>query len=202
MARYRGPKQKISRRYKEPLFGPSKALERKAYPPGQHGKTRRGRMKLSNFGVQLLEKQKAKAIYGVLEKQFRLTFARASKLKGSTGENLLKLLEARLDNAVYRMGFARTRRGARQLVSHKHVMVNDHVVNIPSYVVQPGDTISVRERSKALEVINQSLSSRNNRYNWIEVDAKSYSGKLLHYPERSDIPENIQERLIVELYSR
>jgi small subunit ribosomal protein S4 len=200
MARYRGPKQKLARRYREPLFGPSKAFERKKYAPGQHGRTRRS--KLSDYGVQLMEKQKAKLIYGVLEKQFRLIFEKASRLKGSTGDNLMILLESRLDNLVYRMSFAPTRRAARQLISHKHILVNDQIVNIPSYSVKPGDVISIRERSKSLENINIVFNSRNNRFPWIELDKSTYSGKYLHYPEREHIPEPIQERLIVELYSR
>ncbi|MCS6903874.1 MAG: 30S ribosomal protein S4 [Bacteroidia bacterium] len=200
MARYTGPKQKLARRYREPLFGPSKAFDRKKYAPGQHGRMKRG--KLSDYGVQLMEKQKAKIIYGMLERQFRLTFQRAARLKGSTGENLMMLLESRLDNVVYRMGFAPTRRAARQLVSHKHIMVNDRIVNIPSYLLKPGDEVSIRERSKSIECIQSCLQSRNNRYPWIEVDKANYSGKFLHYPEREQIPEPIKERLIVELYSR
>jgi small subunit ribosomal protein S4 len=199
MARYTGPKQKISRRYKDQLFGFSKALEKKPYGPGQHGKNKRS--KLSDFGVQLMEKQKAKFIYGILERQFRKIFAEAARRKGSTGENLIQLLEARLDNTVYRMGFARTRRGARQLVGHKHVMVNGSVVNIPSYQLKPGDEVEIREASKSLEIINFSLKN-NTRYPWIEIDKSAYKGKFLHYPERTDVPEKIEERLIVELYSR
>lgn len=199
MARYTGPKQKISRRYKDQLFGFSKAVEKKPYGPGQHGKNKRS--KLSDFGVQLMEKQKAKFIYGILERQFRKIFAEAARRKGSTGENLIQLLEARLDNTVYRMGFARTRRGARQLVGHKHVLVNGSVVNIPSYQLKPGDEVEIREASKSLEVVNFSLKN-NTRYPWIEIDKTTYKGKFLHYPERSDVPEKIEERLIVELYSR
>lgn len=200
MARYSGPKQKIARRYKEAIFGPSKAVDRKNYPPGQHGKSKRS--KVSDFGIQLLEKQKAKYIYGVLERQFRKTFASASRMKGSTGENLMRLLEARLDNVIYRLGFSSSRRGSRQLVSHKHVLVNEMVVNIPSFQVRPGDRVSIRERSKSLEVINTSLTSHHNRFTWLEVDRQKYEGKFLQYPDRADIPENINERLIVELYSR
>lgn len=199
MARYTGPKQKISRRYKDQLFGFSKAVEKKPYGPGQHGKNKRS--KLSDFGVQLMEKQKAKFIYGILERQFRKIFAEAARRKGSTGENLIQLLEARLDNTVYRMGFARTRRGARQLVGHKHVMVNGSVVNIASYQLKPGDEVEIREGSKSLEIVNFSLKS-NTRYPWIEIDKTTYKGKFLHYPERTDVPEKIEERLIVELYSR
>jgi len=200
MARYRGPKQKISRRYKDQLFSPSGAFDSKPYPPGQHGKTKR--TKLSNYGIQLMEKQKAKHMYGILERQFRRIFAEAARRKGSTGENLIQLLEARLDNAVYRMGFSPTRRGARQLVSHKHILVNDNVVNIPSYQLKPGDVVEVRESSKALESITRCLTSRNNPYPWIESDKQNYRGKFLHYPDRADVKEKLEERLIVELYSR
>lgn len=200
MARYTGPKQKIARRYKEPIFGFSKSLERKPYGPGQHGKNKRG--KTSDFAVQLLEKQKAKFIYGVLERQFRIVYENASAMGGNTGDNLLRILESRLDNVVYRMGFSPTRRGARQLVGHKHIEVNGHVVNIPSYRVKPGDVITVRERSKSLEAINTSLASRGSRFAWIEVNKQDLAGKFLSYPDRESIPENIQERLIVELYSR
>lgn len=200
MARYRGPKQKIARRFRDPIFGHSKAFDRKNYAPGQHGKTRRA--KLSNYAIQLMEKQKAKAIYGILERQFRNLFFKASKIQGVTGTILLQLLEARLDNTVYRMGFAPTRRGARQLVLHKHILVNGNPVNIPSYQLKPGDVVEVRERSKSLEVINQSIQSKNPRYSWLEVNKSNLSGKFLHYPEREDIPENIKEQLIVELYSK
>ncbi|MBX3102824.1 MAG: 30S ribosomal protein S4 [Bacteroidetes bacterium] len=200
MARYKGPKQKIARRFREPIFGFSKALERKSYGPGQHGKNRRS--KVSEYGVQLAEKQKCRYMYGLLEKQFRILFTRASRMTGSTGHNMMKLLEARLDNTLYRMGYAPTRRGARQLVSHKHVKVNGQVVNIPSYSLRPGDEIEIRERSKSLEMVTQTASTHNNRFAWLEVDKNSYTGKFLSYPEREDIPENIQERLIVELYSR
>lgn len=201
MARYRGPKQKIARRFKDPIFGHSKAVDRKNYGPGQHGKNKRA--KLSNFAIQLMEKQKAKAIYGILERQFSNLFKKASKVKGVTGTVLLQLLEARLDNTVYRMGFSPTRRGARQLVLHKHVLVNGNPVNIPSYQLKPGDVVEIRERSKSLEVVNNSLKSRSaNRYNWLEINKSNLSGKFLHYPEREDIPENIKEQLIVELYSK
>jgi len=200
MARYIGPKQKISRRYREQLFGFSKALERKNYAPGQHGKNKRG--KLSNFGIQLMEKQKAKFVYGILERQFRIIFHNAARKRGSTGENLMQFLEARLDNVVYRMGFSPTRRGARQLVSHKHITVNGEIVNIPSYQVLPGDVVEVRERSKSIEIFTSPSRQRHGKFPWIEVDRINLSGKFLHYPERADIPENIQERLIVELYSR
>lgn len=200
MARYRGPKQKIARKYREPLFGHSKALDRKNYAPGQHGKNKR--KKSSNYGIQLAEKQKAKAIYGVLEKQFENMFVKASKKKGVTGTILLQMLESRLDNVVYRMGFAPTRRAARQLVLHRHVLVNGEPVNIPSFHVKAGDVIEIRERSKSLEIVANTLSSRNTRYNWLEVDKPTRTGKYLHDPEREDIPEKINEQLIVELYSK
>lgn len=200
MARYTGPVQKISRRYKEQLFGPSKALERKNYGPGQHGKNKKN--KQSEYAVQLMEKQKVKYVYGILERQFRLIFKSAAILKGSTGDNLMKLLEARLDNTIYRLGFATTRRAARQLVGHRHVLVNGELVNIPSYRLKPGDVVSIREQSKALEVVTSALTRKASRYAWLEVDKMNLTGKFLTYPERSDIPENIQERLIVELYSR
>lgn len=201
MARYTGPKSKISRRFREPIFGRSKALEKKSYSPGMHGNSRR-RNKQSEYAVQLAEKQKTKYIYGLLEKQFSNLFKKASSKKGITGENLLKFLEARLDNVVFRMGIAPTRRGARQLVSHKHINVNGEVLNIPSYHVQPGDVISVRERSKSLEVITDAVENTRKKFNWIEFDANELHGTFMSYPERSEIPENIKEQLIVELYSK
>ena len=201
MARYTGPKSKVARRFREPIFGKDKALERKNYGPGQHGNSRR-RPKLSEYAVQLAEKQKAKYTYGLLEKQFRNTFKKAAAKKGITGENLLKFLEARLDNSVFRMGIAPTRRAARQLVSHCHITVNGEVVNIPSYSLTPGDVVAVRERSKSLEVISNSVSKVNNRFSWIEWNGNDLEGKFLTYPERSEIPENIKEQLIVELYSK
>jgi small subunit ribosomal protein S4 len=200
MARYSGPKQRISRRYREQLFSPCKALEKKKYPPGQHGKTKRS--KLSDYGVQLMEKQKAKFIYGILERQFRKIFAEAARRKGSTGDNLIAILESRLDNTVYRFGFANTRRGARQLIGHKHVMVNNQVVNIPSFQLRPGDVITIRESSQSLEVVNAALKNSSKRYPWLDIDKSQYTGKFLHLPDRADVPENIKERLIVELYSR
>lgn len=201
MARYTGPKAKIARKFGEPIEGNSKALQKKNYGPGQHGKGRR--KKQSEYAIQLAEKQKAKYIYGVLERQFAKMFGIASRKSGITGENLLQLLEARLDNAVYRLGIAPTRRGARQLVSHKHVLVNGDVVNIPSFTLKPGDVISVRERSKSLEAITNSLAGRGaNKYSWLEWDGTSLTGKLVSIPSRSDIPENIKEQLIVELYSK
>lgn len=200
MARYRGPKAKIARKFKEPIFGPSKALEKKNYPPGQHGNSRR-RGKKSEYAIQLAEKQKAKYTYGLLEKQFSLTFKRAARKKGITGENLLKFLEARLDNTVFRMGIAPTRRGARQLVGHKHIRVNGVITNIPSYQVKPGDIIEVREKSKSLELISDSTSAGRS-FSWLEFNKTTLKGTFLNYPEREDIPENIKEQLIVELYSK
>ena len=202
MARYKGPKTKISRRFGEPLFGPDKILDRKNYPPGMHGQTKR-RKNSSVYGIQLNEKQKAKYIYGVLEKQFRNTFKKAASKDGVTGELLLQLLEARLDNMVFRMGIANTRRAARQLVGHKHILVNGNVCNIPSYEVKEGDVIGVRERSKSLEVISDSLSRGTvGKFSWIEWDSALLSGKFLNKPTREEIPENINEQLIVELYSK
>ncbi|GAB5523390.1 MAG: 30S ribosomal protein S4 [Roseivirga sp.] len=201
MARYRGPKAKIARRFNDPIFGHSKALQKKAYPPGQHGRGRR--RKQSEYAIQLMEKQKAKYTYGVLERQFANLFDKASRRSGITGEILLQLLEARLDNVVYRMGISPTRRGARQFVSHKHITVNGEVVNIPSYSVKPGDVVGVREKSKSLEAITNSLASNSaQKYNWIEWDKSEMNGKLINLPVREDIPENIKEQLIVELYSK
>ena len=202
MARYTGPKSKIARKFREPIFGPVKALERKNYPPGMHGASKR-RGKQSEYAVQLMEKQKVKYTYGVLERQFENLFHKASSKQGITGENLLKLLEARLDNTVYRLGIAPTRSAARQLVSHKHITVNGEVVNIPSYSLRAGDVISVRERSKSLEAVTNSVAGRKlNKYNWLEWDANILTGKFLTYPNRDEIPENIKENLIVELYSK
>lgn len=202
MARYTGPKSKIARKFREPIFGPDKALERKNYPPGQHGNTRR-RGKQSEYAVQLLEKQKAKYTYGVLERQFANLFSKASSKVGVTGEIFLKLLEARLDNTVYRLGIAPTRAAARQLVSHKHIMVNGEVVNVPSYSLRAGDIVAVRERSKALETITESVAGKKiNKFSWLEWDANEMVGKFLNYPDRAEIPENIKENLIVELYSK
>ena len=200
MARYRGPKAKIARKFKEPIFGPSKALEKKNYPPGQHGNARR-RGKKSEYALQLAEKQKAKYTYGVLEKQFAITFDRAARKKGITGENLLKFLEARLDNTVFRLGIAPTRRGARQLVGHKHIRVNGVLTNIPSFQVKPGDVIEVREKSKSLEIITDSLATRKT-FSWLEWNTDEDKGTFLNYPERDEIPENIKEQSIVELYSK
>jgi small subunit ribosomal protein S4 len=201
MARYIGPKSKIARKFREPIFGPDKVLTKKNYPPGMHGNSKK-RQKVSEYGVQLQEKQKAKYTYGILEKQFALIFDRASRAQGVTGEMLLKLIEARLDNVVYRLGLSNTRSGARQLVSHRHITVNGAVVNIPSYTLKAGDKIAVREKSKSMEVIQNAVSGHTNKYSWLEFNASSLSGTFLNYPERELIPENIKEQLIVELYSK
>ena len=202
MARYTGPKSRIARKFREPIFGPDKALDKKNYPPGMHGQSKK-RGKQSEYSVQLMEKQKVKYTYGVLEKQFSNLFKKASSKTGITGENLLKFLEARLDNTVFRMGIAPSRAAARQLVGHKHIMVNGELVNIASYTLKAGDVVSIREKSKSLEVIEIALaSSRVSKYNWLEWDKNSHSGKFLSYPERDQIPENIKEQLIVELYSK
>ncbi len=201
MARYTGPKQKKARRFKEPIFGPSKALERKPYGPGEHGRSRR--MKKSEYSLQLDEKQKARYTYGMLEKQFRNLFEKASSKEGVTGENLMKYLEARLDNTVFRMGFARTRRQARQLVAHRHVVVNGNIVDIPSCLLRSGDVVSIRPKSRNLDVVDDAVKNTPRRkHNWLEVDRKSLTGKFLHYPDMEDIPENINVQLIVELYSK
>ena len=201
MARYRGPKSRIARRFRDPIFGPDKALERRQYAPGQHGPNKR-RGKQSEYAVQLGEKQKAKYTYGILEKQFANMFDKASRMKGITGENLLQLCETRLDNVVFRLGIAPTRRGARQLVGHKHVIVNGEVVNIPSYTVRVGDVIGVREKSKSLEVVSNSLASNTNSFDWLEWNPSQMEGKVVAVPSRDMIPENIKEQLIVELYSK
>ena len=201
MARYTGPKSKIARKFGEPIFGEDKVLARRTNPPGQHGANRR--RKLSEYGTQLREKQKAKYTYGVLERQFRNLFDKASRSKGVTGEVLLQLLESRLDNIVYRLGIAKTRAAARQLVLHRHITVNGNVVNIPSYSVTPGEVVAVREKSKSLEVVQDSLAGFNHsKYPWIEWDENAKGGKLINLPQREDIPENIKEQLIVELYSK
>ena len=201
MARYIGPKTRIARKFGEAIFGPDKILSKRNYPPGQHGVNRR--KKTSEYGIQLNEKQKAKYTYGVLEKQFRNLFEKASRTKGIKGEVLLQLLESRLDNIVFRLGLAPTRSAARQLVSHKHIVVDGKVVNIPSYTLKPGQVIGVREKSKSLEVISEALAGFNHsKYPWLEWDNATMSGKYLHIPERADIPENIKEQLIVELYSK
>ena len=201
MARYTGPKSRIDRRFGEAILGSEKVLSKRNFAPGQHGNNRR--RKMSEYAVMLAEKQKTKYAYGVLERQFRNLFEKAAKADGITGEVLLQLLESRLDNVVYRLGIAPTRRAARQLVSHKHIVVDGAVVNIPSYSVKPGQVVGVREKSKSLEVVETSLAGRNHsQYPWIECDAQTKSGKFLHKPERADIPENIKEQLIVELYSK
>ena len=201
MARYTGPTAKIARRFAEPIFGPSKALNKKNYPPGQHGRGRR--KKQSEYAVQLMEKQKVKYMYGMLEKQFENLFQKAATMPGITGDNLLALLEARLDNTVYRLGIASTRRAARQLVGHKHITVNGEVVNIASYHLRAGDIVAVREKSKSLEAITSSLSVRSSRQcSWLEWDGKDLAGKFLNAPARELIPEKITEQLIVELYSK
>lgn len=201
MARYIGPKSKIARRFGEPIFGADKVLSKRNFPPGQHGNNRR--RKMTEYGSMLAEKQKAKYIYGVLERQFRNLFEAASRTNGITGEVLLQSLESRLDNVVFRLGIAPTRTAARQLVSHKHIVVDGSVVNIPSYSVKPGQIVGVREKSKSLEVIENCLAGFNHsKYPWMEWDENTMSGKLLHKPERADIPENIKEQLIVELYSK
>ncbi|MCR5780811.1 MAG: 30S ribosomal protein S4 [Bacteroidaceae bacterium] len=201
MARYTGPKSKIARRFGEAIFGPDKVLSKRNFPPGQHGNNRR--RKTSEYGIMLAEKQKAKYTYGVLEKQFRNMFEKAARTNGITGEILLQNLECRLDNVVFRLGIAPSRAAARQLVSHRHIVVDGKVVNIPSYSVKPGQIVGVREKAKSLEVIAAALAGFNHsKYPWIEWDEAQKAGKFLHKPERADIPENIKEQLIVELYSK
>jgi small subunit ribosomal protein S4 len=201
MARYRGPQSKIARKFREPIFGPDKALEKKNYPPGMHGLAKK-RAKQSEYAVQLQEKQKAKYTYGILEKQFANIFDRASRAHGVTGEVLIQLIELRLDNTVYRLGIAPTRMAARQIVSHRHITVNGKVVNIPSYTLKVGDVVAIREKSKSLEVINHSISSTSRSFPWLDWNADKNEGKLIAVPARSEVPENIKEQLIVELYSR
>ncbi|MFL2633841.1 MAG: 30S ribosomal protein S4 [Candidatus Marisimplicoccus sp.] len=201
MARYTGPKTKISRKFGEPLFGEDRTLEKKNYPPGQHGNSKR-RAKKSEYAIQLMEKQKAKYTYGILEKQFRNIYDKANRGKGITGELLLQLCESRLDNIVYRMGISKTRDGARQLVSHKHITVNGSIVNIPSYTLRPGDIVSIREKSKSLKSIESSLIENNSEYEWIKFNRERLEGEFVSIPEREQIPENIKEQLIVELYSK
>ncbi len=200
MARYTGPTTKISRRFNEPIFGASKALKKKPYAPGIHGKNKR--RKVSEFGVQLMEKQKAKYLYGLLERQFRNLFEKASKKSGKTGTILLQMLETRLDNVVYRLGIAPSRKNARQLVCHRHIMVNGVVVNIPSYSLKIGDIISVTPKSVDADFIKSRIEGRVNKYSWLEWDTATKQGKLVAMPEREEIPENIREQLIVELYSK
>ena len=201
MARYIGPKSKIARKFSDPIFGPDKFLDKKNFPPGQHGQTKR-RKKQSEYGMQLQEKQKAKYTYGILEKQFRNIFKKANRRKGITGENLLKIIESRLDNVVFRLGISQTRAGARQLVSHRHITVNGSVVNIPSYILKEGDVIGVREKSKSMIAITESLASAHKNYSWLEWENEKMEGKYLNMPSREEIPENIKEQLIVELYSK
>ncbi len=202
MARYTGPTSKIARKFGEPIYGPDSALQKKNYAPGQHGPSKR-RGKKSVYGVQLQEKQKAKYMYGVLERQFENLFHEAKRRPGITGEILMQLLEQRLDNVVYRLGIASTRNAARQLVSHRHVTVNGKVVNIPSFSVKPGDVVAVREKSRSLEIVQTSLSTNSvSKYSWLEFDKNEMQGKFLNIPERTEIPETIKEQLIVELYSK
>jgi small subunit ribosomal protein S4 len=202
MARYTGPKSRVARKFGDPIYGPDKHLDRKNFPPGQHGINKK-RKKTSEYGVQLREKQKAKYTYGVLERQFRNAFEKASRTKGVTGEVLLQILESRLDNVVYRLGVAPSRASARQLVSHRHITVNGEVVNIPSYQLKAGDIIGVREKSKSLEVIVESLTTRkSSKLSWLEWDDAQMAGKFMNLPVRADIPEDIKEQLIVELYSK
>lgn len=201
MARYIGPKSKIARKFSEPIYGPDKFLDKKNFPPGQHGQMKK-RKKQSEYGIQLQEKQKAKYTYGILERQFRNIFKIASRRKGITGENLLKLIEARLDNVVFRLGISPTRAGARQLVSHRHITVNGSVVNIPSYTLREGDVVAVREKSKSLIAITESVGRSHKAFSWLEWNPEKMEGKFLNMPPREEIPENIKEQLIVELYSK
>ncbi|MDX8553231.1 30S ribosomal protein S4 [Tenacibaculum sp. 1B UA] len=201
MARYTGPKTKIARKFGEAIFGDDKNFEKRNYPPGQHGVGKR-RGKKSEYAIQLMEKQKAKYMYGILERQFRNLFKKASSSQGVTGEILLQLCESRLDNVVYRLGISPSRSGARQLVSHRHITVNGEIVNIPSYSLREGDVIAVREKSKSLEAIENSLASNSNVYEWLSWNADQKSGTFVKVPERLQIPENIKEQLIVELYSK
>lgn len=201
MARYTGPKSKIARKFREPIFGPDKALEKKNYPPGQHGPDKR-RGKKSEYAIQLAEKQKAKYTYGILERQFSNLFKKANARPGITGEILLQYCESRLDNTVFRLGIAPSRRGARQLVSHRHITVNGNIVNIPSYQLKVGDVIGIREKSKSLEVISNSLALNTARFDWLDWDSATLTGTFSAIPEREQIPENIKEQLIVELYSK
>ncbi|HYX08007.1 MAG TPA: 30S ribosomal protein S4 [Bacteroidales bacterium] len=202
MAKYTGPRTKIARKFGDPIYGPDRSFEKKNYPPGQHGINKK-RKKLSEYGIQLKEKQKAKYTYGILERQFSNLFKKASRMKGVTGEVLLQLLESRLDNVVYRMGIASSRAAARQLVSHRHITVDQQVVNIPSFHLKGGEVIAIREKSKSLSAITDSLSSqRHSNYPWLEWDQDQLAGKFLNTPQREEIPENIKEQLIVELYSK
>ena len=200
MARYTGPSTKIARKFGEPIFGADKDFEKRNYPPGQHGLASK-RKKVKEYGTQLKEKQKVKYMYGVLERQFHNTYDKASRMAGQKGENLVLLLESRLDNVVYRMGIAPSRAAARQLVSHHHITLNGSVCSIPSTQVKAGDSVAVRERSKSLEVIQASVASTT-KYSWIEFDSKTLCGKFLNLPARAEVPENINEQLIVDLYSK
>jgi small subunit ribosomal protein S4 len=201
MARYTGPKTRIARKFGEAIFGADKYFDKRGYAPGQHGLSKK-RKTPSEYAIQLAEKQKAKYTYGLLERQFRKLFETAARKKGATGEMLLKLLEARLDNTIYRLGFAKSRNQARQLVTHKHVTVNGEVVNIPSYSLRPGDKVAIRERSKNLEVVQTSISGKGKKFGWLVIDEKGVEGTFVEFPERDQIPENINEQLIVELYSK
>ena len=201
MARYRGPKTKIARKFSDPIFGPDKYFEKRKFPPGQHGPNGR-RGKKSDYAFQLAEKQKAKYTYGILEKQFSNLFKKASRSKMITGEALLQFCELRLDNVIYRLGLSNSRSGARQLVSHKHITVNGNIVNIPSYLVKIGDVVSIRQKSKSLESISASMAKNSNIIEWLEWNPDSMTGKLINLPSRDQIPENIKEQLIVELYSK
>lgn len=201
MARYRGPKTKIARKFGDAIFGSDKYFDKRSYPPGQHGLSKK-RKTQSEYAVQLKEKQKAKYTYGLLERQFRNLFEKASRKKGKTGDNMFKLLEARLDNTVFRLGLAASRAQARQLVTHKHIAVNGHIVNVPSFTLKPGDKVALRERSKNLDVVQDALAKRGKRFNWLVLDEKAVEGTFVEFPERDQIPENINEQLIVELYSK
>jgi small subunit ribosomal protein S4 len=201
MARYIGPTTKIARKFGEAIYGADKSFDKRNYPPGQHGLSKK-RKQRSEYAIQLTEKQKAKYTYGLLERQFRNLFEKAARKKGVTGENLLKLLESRLDNTVFRLGFTITRMQARQLVTHKHVTVNGELVNIPSFLLRPGDKVAIREKSKTLEVVQTSMSGKGKKFNWLAVDEKAVEGTFVDFPERDQIPENINEQLIVELYSK
>jgi len=201
MARYTGPKTKIARKFGEAIFGEDKSFEKRNYPPGQHGNNRR-RGKKSEYAIQLMEKQKAKYSYGILERQFRNLFEKANRSKGVTGEVLLQLCESRLDNSVYRLGLSPSRSGARQLVSHRHITVNDKIVNIPSFQLKPGDVVGVREKSKSLQIIINSLDNNSSNYEWLTWNRDVLQGTFVSIPQRLQIPENIKEQLIVELYSK
>ncbi|MBL7779157.1 MAG: 30S ribosomal protein S4 [Chitinophagales bacterium] len=201
MARYTGPKTKIARKFGDAIFGSDKNFDKRSYPPGQHGLAKK-RKTQSEYAIQLQEKQKAKYTYGLLERQFRNLFEKAARKKGVTGENLLKMLEARLDNTMYRLGFAASRAQARQLVTHKHVTVNGDVVNIPSYILRPGDKVALRERSKNLDVVRDAIARKGKKFGWLAIDEKAVEGTFVDFPERDQIPENINEQLIVELYSK